>query len=239
MDLDSLWSSLSALAAQLGQHTAALPRLAAIALVVVGLIVAVLGSRAPIVRVVAGGSGVLLGVALAPVVAPFLHFPDTTLRYVFGGGLGVLGAAIPETIAFLVLGGAVGLFGSSFFPPTDKFIAFMPGFLLGGIVAAIFFPWIAAGLTGLAGGLAFASGLAATLPKAVGGGWLLGHPWAIIGLGLALGISGTIGQLNLPSEEDHAAEEAERARKKQIKKSEKARDIRFEKYSRKAKKPRT
>jgi hypothetical protein len=177
-----------------------------------------------------------LGVALAPVFAPFLHLPETTLRYAFGGGLGVLGAAIPETIVFLVLGGAVGLLGSAFFPPTDRFFAFMPGFLVGGIVGAVFFPWIAAGLTGLFGGLAFAGGLAATLPKVTGGAWLLGHPWILAGLGLALGISGTIGQLNLPSEQDHAAEDADRARKRQIKKSEKARDIRFAGYDKKSKK---
>ncbi len=235
MDLDSLWTSLSGLAAQLAQHAAALPRLAAVALTVVGLIVAILGSRQPIVRVVALVAGAGLGVALAPVFAPFLHFPQLTLSYAFGGGLGVLGAAIPETVVFLVLGGALGLLGAAFFPPTDKFFAFLPGFLLGGILGAIFFPWIAAGLTGLVGGLAFASGLAATLPKAVGGGWLLSHPWAIIGLGFALGLSGMIGQLNLPSEEDHAAEEAERARKKQIHQSNKARDIRFAKYAKKAK----
>jgi hypothetical protein len=237
MDLDSLWTSVSALAGQMAQLASTLPRLAGFALVLVGLIVAVIGSRAPIVRVVAFVAGAGLGAALAPVFAPFLHVPEATLTYALGGGIGVLGAAIPETVVFLVLGGLTGLLGASFFPPTDRFIAFLPGFLVGGAVGAIFFPWIAAALTGLAGGLAFAMGTAAALSVWKGGPRLLQHPLAMVGLGLAVGISGMIGQLNLPSEEDQAAEDADKSRKRQIRKSEKARDVRFAKYAKKTKKP--
>jgi hypothetical protein len=236
ISFESTWRWIVALAAMLSREAAALPRVAAIALTVVGLVVAVLGSRKPMVRVVALAAGAGLGAALAPVLSPFLGFPGDKLVYALGAALGILGALLPASVVFLVLGGVVGLLGASFFPPTDRLVAFLPGFLLGGIVGAIFFPWIAAGLTGLAGGTAFAIGLSGALPKAAGGAWLIAHPFGILGLGLALAVSGTIGQLNLPDEEGQATDDAVRARKKQIRNSEKARDARFAKYDQKAKK---
>jgi hypothetical protein len=238
LSLDSMWHSTSGLAAQLERTAVSLPYAAAVALTLVGLIVAVLGSRPPTVRVVAFVVGAALGLQLAPVCAPYLHFSTEVVGYLLAAALAILGAAVPESVVFIVFGGLAGLVGAAFFAPADRLFGFVPGFLVGGVTGAIFFPWIAAGLTGLGGGVAFAVGLARALPPKAGGAWLLGHPLAILGLALALGISGFLGQLRQPTEVDDAAEDAEQSRKDQIKKSDRARDARFENYAKKSRKQR-
>ncbi len=105
--------------------------------------------------------------------------------------------------------------------------------MLGGAAGAIFFPWIAAVLTGLAGGLAVALGLSACAPGAMGA-WLVGDPMAVAGLGMALGVSGAVAQFNLPDEVQKQVKSADDARRREIRRSEKARDKRFAEYSRKA-----
>ncbi len=215
----------------------AMPYAASVALVVVGLIVAVVGSRPPIVRVVAFVAGAALGFGLADLPASYFHMPQASVQYALAGGLSLLGAAFPEAIVFVVLGGLAGILSAYFFPPGDRAVAFVPGFLIGGVIGAIFAPWITAGLTGLMGGLGFAVGLAGTLPKATGGAWLLAHPLALLGLGLAVGASGVAGQLSLPDEEARLAGDAELARKREVRKQDKARDKRFREYARKGRDP--
>lgn len=200
-------------AAWLARASGAMPRLAGAALVLVGLIVAVLGSRQPVVRVVALVAGAVLGFALAALPASYFHLPLESVQYALAGGLALLGAVFPEAIVFVVVGGPIGFLGAGFFPAGDRLVAFLPGFLVGGVVGAVLAPWVTAVLTAFLGGLAFAAGLARTLPPAVGGAWLLGHPFALAGLGVAIGIAGLVTQLNLPDEAERVAADAEHARK--------------------------
>ncbi|HUB06559.1 MAG TPA: hypothetical protein VMB50_06145 [Myxococcales bacterium] len=232
-ELSSLLDAIGAMAASVARAATGLPHVAAIALVIVGLIVAALGSRPPIVRVVALVAGAGLGFALAGLPATYFHLPVESVQYALAGGLALLGVAFPEAIVFVVVGGPIGLLGAEFFPPGDRSVAFLPGFLVGGVLGAIFAPWITAVLTGLAGGLAFAMGLARTLPTPVGGGWLLGHPFALVALGLAIGVAGTVTQLSLPTEEQRLAADAEHARKKEARRADRERMKRFREYARK------
>jgi hypothetical protein len=232
-ELSSVPGELSAFADWLGRLAAALPHLAAIALVGVALIVAVLGSRPPVVRVVSLVAGAALGFLIAELPATYFHLPLTTVRYALGGGLAVLGAAFPESVVFIVIGGPLGLLGAGLFPAGDRVVAFLPGFLVGGIVGAVFAPWILTVLTGFAGGFGFAVGLARVLPDAIGGRWMVGHPFVILGLGVAMGVAGVVTQLNLPDEEDRLAADAEHARKKEARRADKERMKRFREYARK------
>ncbi|MHB8420532.1 MAG: hypothetical protein ACYDCL_20860 [Myxococcales bacterium] len=229
----SALDAVSAFAAWLAGASAGLPPLAAVALVVVGLIVAVLGSRPPVVRVVALVSGAALGFGLAGLPAAYFHLPLQSVQYALAGGLALLGVAFPESIVFIVVGGLCGLIGAWIFPPTDRGAAFLPGFLVGGVLGAVFAPWITVVLTGLGGGLAFAAGLARALPASAGGAFLLGHAAALLSFGIAVGVSGVVAQLNLPEPADRLAADAEDARKKETRRANRERDKRFKEYARK------
>ena len=241
--MPDLWRTLSQLGGnfpefvrQLEAQIARLPHAAAAVLAVVGLIVALLGSRAPVVRVVTFASGVGLGLLVAPALAPLLHVSETLLHYPLALGLAALGAAVPESIVFWILGGAGGVLSAALFPGS-RLITFLPGFLILGAAGAIFFPWIAAGLSGLAGGLAFVMGLAACLPAGLGGAWLMHSPPALVAFGLAVGVLGAGGQLAMPTEEKRIGEDAGKAREREIKRSDRARDLRFKAYAKRGRKP--
>ncbi|MHB1846752.1 MAG: hypothetical protein ACYCWW_18175 [Deltaproteobacteria bacterium] len=212
---------------------AALPPSAGAALAVVGLIVAALGSRSQVRRVVTGAAGALLGLLLAGQLAPLIHVPFGSLRIGLAVGLAAVGAWAPEMPAFLGLGLVFGWTGTTFFPPADRLATFVPGFLLGGVIGAFFTPGLLVLVTGLGGGLAFALGVAAALGKT--GAWFWAQPLALLGLGAAIGAAGIATQLSLPTEADRRKSLADRIKVREIRKANQARDARFREYGNRSK----
>jgi hypothetical protein len=221
-ELQPLLDAALAAAAWLAKASAKLPPWAAMASVAAGLLLAVLGSRRPLSRLAALAGGVAVGFALAAYPASLLHFPLESVQYALAGGLGLVGLAFPSALAFEAAGTPAALLAARFFP-ADSGAALLMGFLGAGAVGAVLAPWLLAAITGFAGGLAFAAGLARTLPPASGGAWLLHHGWALAALGLGVGLAGTLAQLNLPDEEERLAAAAERGRLKEQKRADKAR----------------
>ncbi len=228
-----LWDAAVSAAGTIVGEAASLPRAASIALVIAGLIVAVFGGRRPVLRVVTllGGAG--LGVAAAPLAARLAHLGGDSSRWPIVGALALLGAILPESVAFLASGGLLGLASQRFFPAGDRAVVFVAALVLGGAVGVFFFPLAAAVLTGLGGGIALALGLAGCAPGALGA-YLTGHPLAVVLLGFAVGASGALAQLGRPSEAQKQARSVTDARAREIRRAAEARDRRFAEYARKA-----
>ncbi len=207
-----------------------LPQAAGAVLAVVGLIVAAVGSRSQVKRVVGGGAAGLLGVSIAGQLAPILpSVPPASLRIGLGVALAAVGAWAPGTPVFLGCGLFCGWLASTFVSPADRLVAFAPAFLVGGLLGAFFTPGLFALSTGLGGGIAFALGLAAAIGRH--GGWLWAHPFALVGLGLAVGAAGVATQLSLPDESARRKRAADRSDLREIRRAEKARDARFREYA--------
>lgn len=179
--------------------TASLRPLAVACLAVLSLVAAVVGGRRPMVRLVAGAAGMGLGFAYAARFEPWLPFLHVSLRSL-GWDLalvfGIFGAAIPEGLIFALSGVLFGTGLASLFRSSERAYAFIPGFLLGGAAGVMAYPLVAAVVASFGGGWVCAAALAALFPRATLGGYLQGHAWVTLGIGLGIGLSGFAGQLS-------------------------------------------
>jgi hypothetical protein len=127
---------------------------------------------------------------------PFLHVSLRSLGWDLALVFGIFGAAIPEGLIFALSGVLFGTGLASLFRSSERAYAFIPGFLLGGAAGVMAFPLVAAVVASFGGGWVCAAALAALFPRATLGGYLQGHAWVTLGIGLGIGLSGFAGQLS-------------------------------------------
>ena len=90
----------------------------------------------------------------------------------------------------------------------------IPSFLIGGTLSTLFFSSVALLASSFGGGLAFAAGVCAAMPRNGVGGWMLHHPVSLVVFGLIIGWVGFIGQMLGPTPEEKKAIAAEGASQK-------------------------
>ncbi len=179
--------------------TASLRPVAVACLAAFALTAAVIGARRPMVRLVAGAAGAAIGFAYAARFEPwlpFLHISLQSLGWDLALVFGIFGAATPEGFSFALSGLLCGSGLASLFRSNERTYAFIPGFLLGGAAGVMAFPLVAAMVSAFGGGWICAAALAALFPRATLGGYLQAHPLATLAIGLAIGVTGFIGQLS-------------------------------------------
>lgn len=190
-------ATLAGLEHRLLSFLAVQPQLALAVLAVVSLVMAVVGARRPWVRGVAALAGGLAAFAFVAKLTPWLHFlhlPVKDLTWGLVGGVALFGALLPEGITFLVGGLLLGFLLASLFPSDERIFAFVPGLFLGGAAGVLAFPLAAALTASLGGGLLFSAALVTLLPRPTLGAYFVTHPMLVIGIGLAVGLTGLVGQ---------------------------------------------
>src|SRR5689334_1778013 len=104
---------------------------------VVGLVLLLFGGGR-LFRALAGPLGALIGLGWTGVLAAKLGFPlDPRLPMGAAAVLALLGFVLPPTVVYVGVGIPVGLLGGEIAGSSDYLIGFVPGFLLGGVVAVL------------------------------------------------------------------------------------------------------
>jgi hypothetical protein len=192
---------------------------------VLGLTATVIGGRGIGLRLVGAAAGGLFASAYVARLTPwleFLHVPTGNLLWAAPAVFGSFGALFPEGLAFFVVGLTVAAIASALVSPENHTLVVIPTFLLGGTVATLFFPTVALLASSFGGGLAFAAGMCAVLPRAGIGGWLVVHPLTLLIFGLVIGWVGFVGQMLGPTPEERHALADERAAQRKAKSGERA-----------------
>jgi hypothetical protein len=184
---------------------------------VLGLVAAVIGGRGAAVRLVGAAAGGLFATLYVARITPwleFLHIPVAKILWAAPVTFGAFGALLPEGIAFFLAGLTLAAIASALVSPENHTLVVIPSFLIGGTLSTLFFSSVALLASSFGGGLAFAAGVCAALPRAGVGGWMLRHPVALVIFGLVIGWVGFVGQMLGPTPEEKRAIAAERAAEK-------------------------
>jgi hypothetical protein len=184
---------------------------------VLGLVAAVIGGRGAAVRLVGAAAGGLFATLYVARITPwleFLHIPVSKLLWAAPAVFGTFGALLPEGIAFFLAGLTLAAIASALVSPENHTLVVIPAFLIGGTLATLFFSSVALLASSFGGGLAFAAGVCAAMPRAGVGGWMLRHPSSLVVFGLIIGWVGFIGQMLGPTPEEKRAMAAEGASQK-------------------------
>jgi hypothetical protein len=192
---------------------------------VLGLVAAVIGGRGAAVRLVGAAAGGLFATLYVARITPwldFLHIPVANLLWAAPAAFGVFGALLPEGIGFFLAGLTLAAVASMLVSPENHTLVVIPSFLIGGTLCTLFFPSVALLAASFGGGLAFAAGVCAVLPRAGVGGWMIQHPIALVVFGLVIGWAGFVGQMLGPTPEEKRAIAAERASEKRNREAERA-----------------
>jgi hypothetical protein len=194
--LQSAWDVLDSAGRMLNARGHDLPLVVAAALAALGLSVAVVGGRPPLLRVVGLAGGLVLGAWLGQNVASLAHLPlnDEARTYLLEGGGALLGALWPAGLLFAASGIAVGRFGAMLSPKLPEPIFWFLS-LIAASFSLIFFRPLAALLTAMAGGAAFVFGLSALLPGSDLRDWWFVNSWAAAALAAAVALAGFMSQL--------------------------------------------
>lgn len=194
-----------------------MPMWAGIVCCVMGLGLLLFGGGKTVFRVVAGPLGTLLGLGWTGVLlAKFSVAGDPRLPSAVAAVLTVLGFLFPPAIIYLGVGIPIGLLGGQIAGPADYLIGFAPGFILGGLVAAVLHRQVSAIIASLLGGWLLVLGAMAALHQ-FGGlvSAMASQPWGLIIAAGLFAIAGSVYQIAVrPSPEEEERQQAERQRLK-------------------------
>jgi hypothetical protein len=201
-----------------------LPMWAGIIACAVGLALLLFGGGR-LFRVLAGPLGALIGLAWTGVLmTKFGLGMDPRNPTIAALVLMLLGFLFPPAIVFLGVGIPVGLLGGELAGPGDYLIGFVPGLLLGGLVAAVLHRHVSAILSSMVGAWLLVIGALAALHQF--GGLvtaMANQPWGLIIAAGLFALAGSVYQIAVrPSPEEAERQEAERQRLKQRKAEQKA-----------------
>lgn len=211
-----------------------LPIYAGILLAGLGVVLLLFGGGRAF-RVVAGPMGALVGLLWAPVVFDKLGLTlaPKVVSTISAAGLGAMGFLFPPGAVFFAFGLPVGFLAGQLAGQSDWLLGFVPGFLVTGMVAAVFHRHIGAVASSLAGGWILAIGLLATLhmvpglPEAVAA-----QPWGVIVAAVLFGVAGSVYQLAARPPPDEAERmKLEKRRAKRTEAEKKALEERWANYS--------
>lgn len=206
-----------------------LPMWAGIIACAVGLALLLFGGGR-LFRVLAGPLGALIGLAWTGVVmTKFGLGMDPRNPTIAALVLMLLGFLFPPAIVFLGVGIPVGLLGGELAGPGDYLIGFVPGLLLGGLVAAVLHRHVSAILSSMVGAWLLVIGALAALHQF--GGLvtaMANQPWGLIIAAGLFALAGSVYQIAVrPSPEEAERQDAERQRLKQRKAEQKALEKRW------------
>ncbi len=171
-------------------------------------------------RFVAVPMGAIVGALWASVVADKLGFSgnERAVALISAGALAIVGFAFPPAAVFFAFGLPLGLLGGELAGPNDWLVGFLPGFLLGGVGAAIFHRHIGAVAASVAGAWLLCIGSLAALHQ-VGSivAAVASQPFGVLIAAALFAVAGSVYQLAVrpsPEEADRIQLEKLRARKK-------------------------
>lgn len=216
----------------LGWHTLLSPTLAIVA-IAVGLFCASMGGKPILFRAVAVPLGLLLGVALTDPVLKLLSgtsLPVKAVELALPAALGILGAIVPQSIAFVALGAVGAVVGMELVSEHELLVGAVPGFFLAGVLGIVFSRVVDTLASSALGGLLVAGGALAVAPKSPIVRALEASPWGPVALAAVIFAAGAALQLVTHEDDDvKAARTAAKANKKAQKADDRARAARFAK----------
>lgn len=190
-----------------------LPMMAGLVLVAVGLFLLLFGGGR-LFRVVAGPVGAIIGLLWTPVVMMKLGLgePQPVLTYAVALVLAIAGIALPASTTFLAFGIPIGLAAGQLAGASDFLLGFGPGFLVGGLAAALMHRSVAAVASSVVGGWLLVIGLLSSLAQLGTVVTQVAHqPWGVVLAAVLFAIAGSIYQIAVrPSPEEAARLKAER-----------------------------
>lgn len=207
-----------------------LPMWAGIVSCVLGLVLLLFGGG-KLFRVLAGPLGALIGLGWTGVILTRLNLTgmDPRLPGLVAAGLALLGFIVPPAIVFLGVGIPVGLLGGEIAGPADYLVGFAPGFILGGVVAAVLHRQVASILASVLGAWLLVIGAMAALHQ-FGGlvSAMASQPWGLIIAAALFAIAGSVYQIAVrPSPEEAERQLAERQKLKARKAEQRALEKRW------------
>lgn len=214
----------------------------AIPVLIVGAVFALIGSRTHIFRAVAALMGLMQGVLFAPLLVQLMatelavKLPSGTVALALPCLLGLLGALVPASVFFTLVGVVGGIAGLHIVEEHAMLVGVGPGFFLAGVVGVIAERPLSVLCSALLGGwMATCAMLALGAGNPVGK--LLGSgPSAPLLAAVLIAIAGAALQFTLsPNEELRRQIAEQKRRKKELDREAKARDKRFADYGGKKK----
>ncbi len=207
-----------------------LPMWAGIVGCVVGIALLLFGGGR-LFRILAGPLGALIGLGWTGVLLTRFDITgmDPRLPTAAASVLAVLGFLFPPAIVYLGVGIPVGLLCGEIAGPGDFLVGFAPGFILGGVVAALLHRQVSAILASLLGAWVLVIGAMAALHQ-FGGlvNAMASQPWGLIIAAGLFAIAGSVYQIAVrPSPEELERQHAERQRLKMRKAEQKALEKRW------------
>ncbi|MFL5352632.1 hypothetical protein [Archangium sp.] len=207
-----------------------LPMWAGIVSCVLGLALLLFGGG-KLFRVLAGPLGALIGLGWTGVLLAKLNITgmDPRLPGIVAAVLALLGFLFPPAIVFLGVGIPVGLLGGEIAGPADYLVGFAPGFLLGGVVAAVLHRQVASILASVLGAWLLVIGAMAALHQ-FGGlvSAMASQPWGLLVAAALFAIAGSVYQIAVrPSPEESERQLAERQKLKARQAEQKAMEKRW------------
>jgi hypothetical protein len=196
-DLRNIWAFVEEAGRLLDTRASGTPLVVAAALAALGLSVAVVGGRMPLLRVVGVAGGLLLGHWIGASVPSLAHLPmnEEARLYLLEGGGALLGGLWPAGLLFAAAGTATGWYGGRLAPGLPDPVLWIAA--LGAASASlVFFRPLVAVLTSVVGGTAFVFGLTALLPGSMMRNWWYVNPWAAVALASAVALAGLTTQLS-------------------------------------------
>lgn len=214
-----------------------LPLFLALAMTVAGLITCLLGGRPVVLRLIMTPVAALVAFALAPRAAGFVHLAPKMASYVAAGLAGLAAAVWPPIVLFVAFGALGATIGGELAGEADYWLGFIPGFLLGGVVAIVVNRIVAVIVSSLIGAALFVLGLLGLSTYTPLGPMLFGAPVLSLGLTGCVAIAAMAFQFKFtPNEEEAAQRRADKVKDKELKVEDKARAKRFKKYDKQANK---
>ncbi len=164
-------------------------------------------------RVLAGPLGALIGLGWTGVLLTKFGVAgaDPRLPGAAAAGLSVLGFLFPPIVIYLGVGIPVGLLGGEIAKPHDFLIGFAPGFILGGMVAALLHRQVSAILASAVGAWVLVIGALAALHP-FGGlvSAMASQPWGLLVAAGFFAIAGSVYQIAVrPSPEEAERQQTE------------------------------
>jgi hypothetical protein len=181
-------------------------------------------------RALAGPLGALIGLGWTGVLLTKLGQPlDPRLPTAAAAVLAVLGVLFPPAVIFVGVGIPLGLLGGEIAGPKDYLLGFVPGLLLGGLVAVVVHRQVAAILSSAVGAWLLVIGALAALHQF--GGLvtaMASQPWGVIIAAGLFALAGSVYQIAVrPSPEEAERQAAERQKLQQRKAEQKALEKRW------------
>jgi hypothetical protein len=207
------------------------------ALVVAGIVSALLGGRHYVFRLILAPIAILAGWAVAPHFAATVHLSPKLAAYAGAGLMGLGALAWPPSVMFVAFGSLGASVGGELAGDKDYWVGFIPGFILGGLLAVIVARIVAVLVSAALGGVMLVIGVLNLLSFTRLSGLVFSAPTLSLGLAACVAVMGMAFQFKFaPADDDdsRAKRRADKSKQKELAGEAKARSKRFKQYDKRA-----